>query len=272
MKKILLLLLLLFFAFLLFEYLTLPSVAFLKKTIPTETGLMRQRDEEYAESHHGKIPKHFQIIVPYSAISTNLKTAILVGEDDAFFEHEGFDYQRIREALILDWEKKRFARGASTITQQLAKNVFLSTSKNPIRKLKEAVLTYRLEHELDKRRIFEIYLNVIEWGENVYGAEAASRYYFGKSASQLSLNEAVLLAAIIPNPRRMNPFVSLRFSRYRRGVILDHLYRYHHITQDEYQAALNAPIILRGAKPAEAIPTQPAEEKSGAPGHSGASK
>lgn len=229
-----------------FEYLTLPDVTFLNDTLPTETALMKQRDREYAATHNGRAPKHSQSIVPYSAISNSLKAAVLIGEDDAFFAHEGFDYKRIKEAVTMDWEKKRFARGASTITQQLAKNLFLSTSKNPIRKLKEAILTHRMEQELEKKRIFEIYLNVIEWGENIYGAEAASRYYFGKSASQLSINEAVLLAAIIPNPRRMNPFNGLRHSQFRRGVILDRMYRYHHISDQEYQAALNSPILLRG--------------------------
>ena len=248
MKKIISVIALLFLGYLAFEYFTLPQVAFLKKTIPAETALMKQRDREFAKTHGGRLPKRFQIIVPYNAISDNLKTAVLVGEDDAFFEHEGFDYARIKDAITVDWEKKRFAQGASTITQQLARNLFLSTSKNPVRKLKEAILTYRMEHELEKRRILDIYLNVIEWGDNIYGAEAASRYYFGKPASQVSLNEAVLLAAIIPNPRRMNPMVSLKLSRFRYGVILDHLYRFHHITQAEYEEALGSPIILRGAK------------------------
>lgn len=210
---------------------------------------MEQRDGEFEASRHRKPPQHFQIVVPYQAISDSLKTAVLIGEDDAFFQHEGFDYERIKEALTVDWEQKRFARGASTITQQLAKNLFLSTSKNPIRKLKEAVLAYRLERDLGKRRIFEIYLNVIEWGQNVYGAEAASRYYLGKSASQLTLNEAVLLAAIIPNPVRMNPLISLKRSQFRRGLILERMYRYHHISEQEYRAAVSAPLILRTTSP-----------------------
>ncbi|MBZ5554299.1 MAG: monofunctional biosynthetic peptidoglycan transglycosylase [Acidobacteriia bacterium] len=231
------------------EYFSLPDVTFLRKTIPAETALMRQRDEEFEASHHRKAPSHFQVIVPYQAISNSMKTAVLIGEDDAFFQHEGFDYQRIKEALTVDWEQKRFARGASTVTQQLAKNLFLSTSKNPVRKLKEAVLAYRLERDLGKRRIFEIYLNVIEWGQNVYGAEAASRYYLGKSAAQLTLNEAVLLAAIIPNPLRMNPLISLKRSQLRRSIILDRMYRYHHISEEEYRAALSAPLILRTTPP-----------------------
>ncbi|MDD5543583.1 MAG: monofunctional biosynthetic peptidoglycan transglycosylase [Acidobacteriia bacterium] len=249
MKKIIILALLALVGYMTYVYFTLPSVDFLQDTIPKETALMKQRDEEYAEKHNGKLPRHMQIVASYSAISDYLKSAVLIGEDDAFFQHEGFDYARMRQALTEDWEKKRFARGASTITQQLAKNVFLSTSKNPIRKFREAILAHRLEQTLEKRRIFEIYLNVIEWGDNVYGAEAAAQYYFGKSASQLNLQEAVVLAAIIPNPRRMNPLANPHYSEYRRGVILDHLYRYHRISETDYQIALNAPLLLRGQTP-----------------------
>jgi monofunctional biosynthetic peptidoglycan transglycosylase len=252
MKTILGIAFALLISYLAFEYFTLPDIAFLNDQVPTETALMRQRDNEFAAEHHGRKPRRVQNIIPYSAISNSLKTAVLIGEDDAFFSHEGFDYERIKEALTVDWEKKRFARGASTITQQLAKNLFLSTSKNPIRKLKEAILTRRIEQTVPKRRILQIYLNVIEWGDNVYGAEAGARYYFGKSASQLSLNEAVLLAAIIPNPHRMNPFAGLTHSQFRRSIILDRMYRYHHITEAEYQDALKAPLLLRGSKEVDA--------------------
>lgn len=265
--SILLILVLAFCLYLAGEYWRLPDVSFLEKETPRETALMKQRDAEYAAQHRGKLPRRVQTIVPYSAISNSLKTAVLIGEDDAFFQHEGFDFARIKEALTEDWEKKRFARGASTITQQLAKNLFLSTSKNPVRKLKEAILTHRLEQHLSKPRIFELYLNVIEWGENVYGAEAAARYYFGESASQLSLDEAVLLAAIIPNPRRMNPFVSLKLCQYRRGIILDRMFRYHHISEEEYRAALNESIVLRGAKPANAPPEKAETPTTDEPHH-----
>lgn len=245
---------LMFSGYLVVEYLTLPDVTFLEKTIPVNTALMRQRDREYADKHNGKAPRHFQTIIPYNTISNSLKTAVLIGEDDAFFEHEGFDYKSIKDAITLDWEKKRFARGASTITQQLAKNLFLSTSKSPLRKIKEAILTYRMEKTLEKRRILEIYLNVIEWGENVYGAESASRYYFAKSAAQLSVNEAVLLASIIPNPRRMNPLLNLKSTQFRRGLLLERMYRYHHITETEYQAALSGPLTFRGTKSTDSSP------------------
>ena len=123
--------------------------------------------------------------MPYARISPNLKKAVIVTEDSAFWQHEGIDYEQLRESMETNWERGEFARGASTITQQLAKNLYLSPSKNPIRKVKELLITRRLEVELSKQRILEIYLNVIEWGDGVWGAEAAARRYFRKSAAEL---------------------------------------------------------------------------------------
>ena len=120
--------------------------------------------------------------MPYTQISSNLRRAVLVAEDSAFFDHEGIDLKQIRASLEMNWEEGRFTRGASTITQQLAKNLYLTPSRNPVRKLKELLITRRLEAALTKRRILEIYLNVIEWGDGIFGAEAASRAYFGKPA------------------------------------------------------------------------------------------
>ena len=130
---------------------------------------------------------------------------MLVAEDDAFWQHEGVDFEQLQESLEADWVHGRFLRGGSTITQQLAKNLYLSPSKNPIRKLRELIIARRLEAELQKARIFEIYLNVIEWGDGVYGAEAAARTYFHTSASALGPAESALLAAAIINPRVLNP-------------------------------------------------------------------
>jgi monofunctional biosynthetic peptidoglycan transglycosylase len=129
-----------------------------------------------------------------------LVRAVLAGEDQEFFDHSGFDWEEIEKAIKKDWEERGFVRGASTITQQLAKNLFLSTSKNPLRKLHEALITVELEAILSKRRILEIYLNVIEWGDGVYGAEAAARHYFATSAASLSVEQAAFLSAIIPSP------------------------------------------------------------------------
>jgi monofunctional glycosyltransferase len=184
-------------------YLTLPDVRPLAHSNPNTTAFMQLRKREAAEAGRRFVLRHQW--VPYTHISNNLRRAVLVAEDSAFFDHEGIDLKELRASLEANWEEGRFTRGASTITQQLAKNLYLSPSRNPIRKLKELLITRRLEAALTKRRILEIYLNVIEWGDGVFGAEAAARAYFGKSASALSPDEAALLAGAIINPRQHNP-------------------------------------------------------------------
>jgi monofunctional biosynthetic peptidoglycan transglycosylase len=154
--------------------------------------------------------------VPYARISPNLKRAVLVSEDIGFFSHDGFATEEMRRALQDAWEEKTLPRGASTITQQLAKNLYLSPSRNPLRKVKEALLTRQLETELSKRRILEIYLNVAEMGTGIYGAEAAARHYFGKSARNLSAREAAQLAASLPYPAGWHP--GSKSARYQRRV------------------------------------------------------
>lgn len=149
-------------------------------------------------------------------LSPNLKRAVLVGEDINFFHHDGFDRAEIRRALEEAWEEKEIPRGASTITQQLARNLWLSPDRNPVRKLKEALLTRQLERTLGKRRILEIYLNVAEFGPGVFGAEAASQLYFGKSAADLDEREAARLAAGLPRPSSWHPGVTSR--AYQRRV------------------------------------------------------
>ncbi len=139
--------------------------------------------------------------VPYERISVHLKRAIIVAEDDKFIDHEGFDWEAIQRAFEQNLKQGRVVRGGSTISQQLAKNLFLSDSRTPWRKLQEAAITLMLEQTMDKRRILEIYLNVIEWGNGVFGAEAAARHYFGVPASQLMPEQAARLAAMVPNPR-----------------------------------------------------------------------
>jgi len=143
--------------------------------------------------------------VPYSRISINLRRAVLAAEDSAFFDHEGVDIAEIKKSIQDSLEKGKELRGASTITQQLAKNLYLSPSRNPLRKVEELMITWRLETALSKARILEIYLNVIEWGDLVWGAEAASRTYFGVPASALSREQAALLAGAIINPRVYSP-------------------------------------------------------------------
>lgn len=153
-------------------------------------------------------------------ISPSLQKAVLVAEDDGFFMHEGINVEAIKKAMQYNIKKKKMVRGGSTISQQLVKNLFLSKSKNPLRKLREIIITLLMEKILDKHRILEIYLNMIEWGEGVYGAEAASQHYFNKTAQNLTRSEAAYLAAIIPNPRLYtNPAFSRKADR-RRNMIL----------------------------------------------------
>ena len=144
---------------------------------------------------------------------------MLVGEDIGFFSHHGFEHREIRSSLEEAWEERRLPRGASTITQQLAKNLWLSPSRNPLRKVKEAALTWQLERQLSKRRILELYLNVVELGPGIYGAEAAARHYFGKSARSLSTHEAAQLAASLPNPRNWHPGSKSRGYKWRVRMI-----------------------------------------------------
>jgi monofunctional biosynthetic peptidoglycan transglycosylase len=191
------------FALLAYEWVTLPDVRVLKTQNPTLTAFMDLRAHEAAA--RGLQPRRMQQWVSYSRISPELKRAVLVAEDDAFWQHEGVDFEQLQESLETDWTRGRFLRGGSTITQQLAKNLYLSPSKNPIRKLKELVIARRLEAELKKARILELYLNLIEWGDGIYGVEAAARSYFGVTASALGTNESALLAAAIVNPRLLNP-------------------------------------------------------------------
>lgn len=139
--------------------------------------------------------------VPYNRISANLKRALIAAEDASFVDHEGFDWEGIQKAYEKNMKKGRIVAGGSTISQQLAKNLFLSTRRSPWRKLEEAVITLMLEAVMDKRRIFEIYLNIIEWGNGVFGAEAAAQHYFKVTAAQLTAEQAARLAAMVPNPR-----------------------------------------------------------------------
>jgi len=186
---------------------------------PGETAMMEQRASE-AQSE-GQPVKRDQTWVPYDRISRNLVRAVLAGEDSRFFDHSGFDWEEIEKAIEENIEKGEFKRGASTISQQLAKNLFLSTSKNPARKLHEALITWEMELILSKRRILEIYLNVIEWGDGIYGAEAAARAYFNTSAASLSAEQAAFLSAMIPNPRTVyNPNKNRRRVERRRNIIL----------------------------------------------------
>ena len=186
-----------------YGYLTLPDVRPLATSNPTTTAFMELRAAE-ARSQ-GKPPRKVQRWINYGRISPDLKRAVLVAEDAAFWDHDGVDYDELQKSIEVDWARGQLVRGASTITQQLAKNLYLSPSRNPVRKLRELIIARRLEAELQKARILELYLNLIEWGDGIYGVEAASRTYFGESASALGPSASALLAGAIINPRVLNP-------------------------------------------------------------------
>jgi len=158
--------------------------------------------------------------VPYDRISASLKRAVVVAEDSRFVDHEGFDWEAIEQAREKNLRRGRVVAGGSTISQQLAKNLFLSASRTPWRKGEEALITVMIEHVMDKRRILEIYLNVIEWGDDVFGAEAAARHYFGVSAAALGPEDSARLAAMVPNPRFYDRHRSTRWLERRTQTIL----------------------------------------------------
>ena len=166
---------------------------------PQETAFMAARMDELT-ARNPKARLHYRF-VPYERIGNSLKRAMIAAEDAKFVDHEGFDWDGIELALEKNQKRGRIVAGGSTITQQLAKNLFLSPSRSWLRKGQEAVITLMLEALLDKRRIFELYLNVIEWGNGVFGAEAAAQHYFGTSAARLSAEQGARLAAMAPNPR-----------------------------------------------------------------------
>jgi monofunctional biosynthetic peptidoglycan transglycosylase len=224
---------------LLYEIATFPHIWDLKTENPETTSMIEYRIDQAKED--GREPRKFMIWTPIEQISPNLQRAVLAGEDSHFFQHHGFDWDAIQKAWddgVKEGEKEAkeegdydpndwippmpsFKRGASTISQQLAKNLYLSEDRNFLRKGREAVYTYFLERELSKKRILELYLNVIEWGDGVYGAEAASRYYFKKSSSNLSPQEAAFLAAIIPSPLNVfNPQKNPKRVARRQRVIV----------------------------------------------------
>jgi monofunctional biosynthetic peptidoglycan transglycosylase len=243
MKKLLAALSLLVLAgisYLAWIFLTMPDVASLARTNPKTTALMEQRA---AEKNQKVQPLHSW--VPYKKISIHLRNAVLVSEDSAFFTHSGFDWTQIKESAKKDWDEKRMARGASTITQQLAKNLYLSTSRNPLRKLQEVFISRDLEQHLSKDRIFEIYLNVIEWGDGIYGIDAASKRYFGKSPADMRPEEAAVLAAMIPNPRRYTPKLNGAYLEKRKGEILDHMVQWHYLERSEYEDARSRAVTYR---------------------------
>lgn len=201
---------------------------------------MKYREREWQAG--GRKRQARNLFKPLSQISPLVIKATLIAEDDKFWSHKGFDFEAMGKAMEKNWRQRKFASGGSTISQQLAKNLFLSPAKTPIRKIKEAILAWRLENKLSKRRIIELYLNYAEWGDGIFGIELAAQHYFGKSASDLDGWEAAQLAASLPNPRRFNPAGNSSFSAERaehihkimlmRGIIPEYE-EYQEVVKDE---------------------------------------
>lgn len=210
------------------RYFIYPDIAFLKKNRPGKTAFMEYREEMWQKK--GIKKKIRNIWVPLSRISPYVMKAVIIAEDDKFWRHEGFDFEAMQKALEKDIRKKKFQAGGSTISQQLAKNLYLSPAKDPIRKMKEAILTWRLERQLTKRRIIELYLNVAEWGDGIFGIESAAQNHYGKHAAELDAYEASELASVLPNPRRYKPNGTSRYVEnqseriykimVRRGIVI----------------------------------------------------
>jgi len=236
-----------FLIFLIFLYLfLLPDVYNLKKENPKKTALMEYREKEAKEK--GKKFKIHQIWVPLSHISPYLIKALLIAEDDKFWSHEGFDFEAIQKAIERDIKAKKFKFGGSTISQQLARNLYLSPAKNPLRKIREALITWRMEKVLSKKRILELYLNVVEWGDGIFGVESASRHCFEKTSSELTPQEAARLAAVLPNPRRYHPAEDQRYVTDRSNLIYSIMIQrgivvpeYEEVTKKEGFEKLNPP-------------------------------
>jgi monofunctional biosynthetic peptidoglycan transglycosylase len=215
-----------------------PNVHKLKKENPEKTAFMEYREKEWASK--GKKRNIQQRWVPLSLVSPYVVKAVIIAEDDKFWSHEGFDFNAMKKALKKDIKKKKFKVGGSTISQQLAKNLYLSPSKNPVRKIKEAILTWRIERALSKKRIIELYLNVAEWGEGIFGIEMAARHHYGKSAAELTALEAAKLATVLPNPRRYDPTGSGKYVAYRSDRIYDIMIR-RGIVIEEYEEVMQEP-------------------------------
>jgi monofunctional biosynthetic peptidoglycan transglycosylase len=188
------------------------------------------------------VPKGRSTWVPLWAISPKLQVAVVVWEDPQFYFHHGFVYDEIWRALIEDVRSGHYRRGASTISQQVAKNLFLTSEKSLSRKLREAVLTRRIERALSKDEILEVYLNIADWGDGIVGAEAAARFYFSRSAEDLSWAEAALLAGILSNPHRYNPRVAPQEALRRRQMVLIQLLLNQALKPDEFRQAFSAPL------------------------------
>lgn len=240
-------------------WLSLPDPAAWSRANPTTTAIVEQRRGEARAA--GRRFEPVMRWVPLERISKRLADAVVASEDAKFFDHGGFDWEALREAFRLNLSRRRYARGASTITQQLAKNLYLGTEKSLLRKAREALLTAKLERRLDKRRILALYLNVAEWGDGVFGADAGARRHFGTSATSLTTAQAVLLASMLPAPRRASLSPAPPWLAARARGLLDRLLAEGVIPPPEHAAALAELQGYVGTAPAAA----PGEEEAEPP-------
>ncbi|UCE42745.1 MAG: monofunctional biosynthetic peptidoglycan transglycosylase [Candidatus Aminicenantes bacterium] len=214
-------------------FLILPDVSGLKTNNPKSTALMKTRIKQ--AKREGTEYGVRQNWVPFSQVPQLLKDTVRIAEDAGFYWHKGIDFEELKEAIKKNIQEKKFARGGSTITQQLAKNLYLSPKKNLLRKFKEYLIARKLEKVLSKDRIFELYLNVIELGPGVFGVDAASKYYFGYSVSYLDLDEVVRLVAVLPRPLSIDPKGDSPWLKWRCRWLLHKLQLYEYISQESYQ-------------------------------------
>jgi monofunctional biosynthetic peptidoglycan transglycosylase len=226
---------LLLVAFVAYEYVTLPSAEPLRTQNPKSTALIDQRAAEARAE--GKKPRHRQQWVPLPSISKHAVLAVVLSEDASFYAHEGVDTKELEKALEEAVRKGRLGRGASTITQQLAKNLWLSTDRSLLRKLKELILARRLEEALTKPRILTLYLNVVEWGNGVYGIEAGAREHFGVSASKLTVAQGAILASMLPAPRKRSPGSGSKALRKRAHWVVEQMQAVRHLSAEQAAAA-----------------------------------
>ncbi|MBE4750087.1 monofunctional biosynthetic peptidoglycan transglycosylase [Corallococcus sp. ZKHCc1 1396] len=216
-------------------YVTLPDARPLAKENPKTTALMEQRADEAREA--GRKPRRRQQWVPLSAISKPAVEAVLLSEDASFYLHDGVDTVELARAVGQAVEEGKLGRGASTLTQQLAKNLWLSTDRSLLRKAKELMLAHRLEEALTKQRILMLYLNVVEWGNGVYGIEAGAREHFGVSASQLTVAQGAVLASMLPSPRKRSPSSGSRALLKQSHRVVHALKVYRRISAEQEEAA-----------------------------------
>ena len=240
--------------------LTLPSIAPLAK--PRVSMVITVKDWE-KKDHPFVVGPRNPRWTPYGAIPSALKKAVVASEDANFYSHDGVDYEAIRDAIRTDWRKGKFVRGGSTITQQVAKNLYLTREKTLIRKAKEIVLARRMDDALSKSRILELYLNVVELGPMVYGIGHAAHYYFGKPPSALTVRECAFLASMLPGPKVYNPYRKMDRVMKRSDRILRRMVAARMISREEYDAAMAEIPNLAGLarKVEKTLETPPPEEK-----------